>query len=195
LLCLSYSTIDLKPPTVRMPCLASALKPSPSFPVWSASYCGHSRHIGASGTYRESLMMMSIVLSSLSIIVNLITPTPCTLRPDAIPCIIMLSTFCNEIKCCLHVQMVPDAPVSMQTDFPPGSKIAFPFFCNSALTSAVKCAKIFVFSASVRSFSGLIKCNSWVACVSLFMSKSVFGVLSLLFADWFVIFCAKEKAK
>jgi hypothetical protein len=91
--------------------------------------------------------------------------------------------------------MVYDAPVSMQTDLPPGSKIAFPFFCNSALTSAVECTKSFVFSASFRSFSGLIKCNSLVACVSLSMSKSVFGVLSLLFADWFVILCAKEKER
>jgi hypothetical protein len=85
---------------------------------------------------------------------------PCNFMPDAIPFIIMLSTFCNEMKCCLHVQMVPDATVSIQIDLPPGSNIAFPFFVDSALTSAVSCAKSFVFSAALHSLSGLSKCNS-----------------------------------
>jgi hypothetical protein len=73
-------------------------------------------------------MMMSFVLSSLSIMVNMLTQMPCTFRHDAIPFIIMLSTFFNEMKCCFHIQMVYDAPVSMQTDLPPVSNIAFPFF-------------------------------------------------------------------
>jgi hypothetical protein len=65
LLCLSYCTIDLRPPTVMNPCSARALKPSPPFPVFSASCFGHSMHITMNSFYVvNDMVVISIALFS-----------------------------------------------------------------------------------------------------------------------------------